>query len=99
MKRKLLEALILGIASFLLVPAESFAATKEEKQAEARKVAGETLQQLYKAVPAARDKVEKAAGYAVFSNFGMKIFVAGGGKGEGLAVNNKTKSETFMKMV
>jgi lipid-binding SYLF domain-containing protein len=34
----------------------------------------------------------------VFSNFGMKILVAGGGKGSGVAVNNKSKQETFMKM-
>ena len=35
----------------------------------------------------------------MFSNFGMKIFLAGGGSGKGMAVNNKTKAETFMKMV
>jgi lipid-binding SYLF domain-containing protein len=35
----------------------------------------------------------------VFSNFGMKILVAGGGSGQGLAVNNASRSETFMKMV
>jgi len=28
----------------------------------------------------------------------LKIFVAGSGKGKGLAVDNKTKKETFMKM-
>jgi lipid-binding SYLF domain-containing protein len=86
--KRWLEFLILAVASFVLVPNISFAATKAEKQAEARKVAAQTLQQLYRAVPG-----------ATFSNFGMKIFVAGGGKGEGVAVNNKTKAETFMKMV
>jgi diguanylate cyclase (GGDEF)-like protein len=34
----------------------------------------------------------------VFRNFGMKIFVAGGGSGKGLAVNNRTKATTYMKM-
>jgi lipid-binding SYLF domain-containing protein len=29
----------------------------------------------------------------------VKIVVAGSGKGEGIAVNNKSKSETFMKRV
>ena len=46
----------------------------------------------YKAQPSARKAVESAAGYAAFSNFGMKIFVAGGGSGKGVAVNNKTKA-------
>jgi lipid-binding SYLF domain-containing protein len=30
---------------------------------------------------------------------GVKILVAGSGKGTGIAVNNKTKNETFMKML
>ena len=48
--------------------------------------------------PSARKAVESAAGYAAFSNFGMKILVAGGGSGKGIAVNNKTKATTYMKM-
>ena len=96
--KKWLELLILAVAVFLLVPNASLAATKEEKQANGRKVAEETLQRLYKVQPAARARIEKAAGYAVFSNFGMKILVAGGGSGEGIAVNNKTKAVTYMKM-
>jgi lipid-binding SYLF domain-containing protein len=71
---------------------------KQEKQAEVRKVTQETLNRLYKLQPGARAAVQNAAGYAVFSNFGMKIFFAGGGTGSGLAVDNKAKSETFMKM-
>src|SRR5215831_58926 len=30
---------------------------------------------------------------------GVKILVAGSGNGQGIAVNNKTKKETFMKML
>ena len=78
------------------------AATKEElkqHKADVRKMAGDTLSRLYKVQPSAKKAVESAAGYAVFSNFGMKIFFAGGGSGKGVAVNNKTKKETFMKMV
>jgi len=43
--------------------------------------------------------VANAAGYAVFNNFGMKILVAGGGSGHGIAVDNKTKKTVYMKMV
>jgi lipid-binding SYLF domain-containing protein len=72
--------------------------TKDKDRVEIRKMAQETLSRLYKVQPAARKAVEGAAGYAVFSNFGMKIFVGGSGSGKGVAVNNKTKKDTFMKM-
>jgi lipid-binding SYLF domain-containing protein len=73
--------------------------TKAQKQAEIRKTANETLNRLYKLQPTSKGAIERAAGYAVFSNFGMKIFFAGGGSGKGIAVNNTTKKETFMKML
>jgi lipid-binding SYLF domain-containing protein len=72
---------------------------KDTEKAEVRKMAQDTLARLYKAQPSARKAVEGGAGYAVFSNFGMKIFVAGGGSGKGIAYNNKTKKGTFMKML
>ena len=77
----------------------ALAASKAEQQQEVRKMADQTLERLYKVQPNARAAVAKAAGYAVFSNFGMKIFFAGGGSGKGIAVNNATKKETFMKML
>lgn len=75
------------------------AATKDESRAEVRKAGQEALAAVYKAQPAARKAVESAAGYAAFSNFGMKLLVAGSGSGKGMAVNNKTKAQTYMKMV
>jgi lipid-binding SYLF domain-containing protein len=72
---------------------------KNQQQADIRKLAQQTLTQLYESQPTAKGAISTAAGYAVFSNFGMKIFVAGGGSGEGLAVNRRTRKETFMNMV
>jgi lipid-binding SYLF domain-containing protein len=69
------------------------------KKADIRKMTNETLARLYKVQTSAKQAISNAAGYAVFSNFGMKIFFAGGGSGSGMAVNNKTKKETFMKML
>ena len=105
MKRK--NSLRAGIAIILLLGFAAttgplLAASKEEiakKKADIRKMGNETLARLYKVQPSAKQAVSNAAGYAVFSNFGMKIFFAGGGSGKGLAVDNKTKKETFMKMV
>jgi len=71
---------------------------KEEKRAEVRNMANQSLDQLYQAHPGARDAVKNAAGYAVFSDFGFKLLYGGGEKGNGIAINNATKQETFMMM-
>jgi lipid-binding SYLF domain-containing protein len=96
----LASAIMMG---FLFSAAPVWAAKKEptkaQKQAEIRKTVNETLNRLYKMQPSSKGAIEKAAGYAVFSNFGMKIFVAGSGSGKGIAVQNATKKETFMKML
>jgi len=70
----------------------------EKKRAEIRKMSHDTLDRLYKADPAAKAVVEKGYGYAVFSNTGVKILLGGTGNGRGVAVDNKTKNEVFMKM-
>jgi len=98
--RRTVVAAALAAAALALAPAVlAKEADKQAKQAEVRKTAQETLNRLYKLQPGARTAVQNAAGYAVFSNFGMKIFFAGGGTGAGLAVDNQAKTETFMKMV
>lgn len=73
-------------------------ATPEQQRAEIREIRDQTLAELYKDQPSARGVIENAAGYAVFSNFGVKILVAGGGTGKGLAVVNETGKETFMNV-
>jgi lipid-binding SYLF domain-containing protein len=91
---------MLILAYVFMTSLSSFGEDKVAKEkADVRKMARETLARLYKAQPSAKKAVESAAGYAVFSNFGMKIFAAGGGSGKGIAINNSTKKETFMKMV
>src|SRR6202012_1306458 len=71
---------------------------KEKERTEVRQMAQQTLARLYKAQPSAQAAVQKGYGYAVFSNTGIKILFGGSGHGEGVAVNNQTKAETFMKM-
>jgi lipid-binding SYLF domain-containing protein len=99
------KTILWAIIAIMAVGASSWAfaaMTDKEKKAaceEVQKMANETLERLYKAQPSAKQAVAKSAGYAVFSNFGLKIFVAGSGKGDGLAVNNATKAVTYMKMI
>lgn len=94
----ILVALICAFA--LLAHADDDKAKEIAKeQKEIRTNTQKILQRLYKAQPAAKAAVQQGAGYAVFSNTGVKILMAGSGKGAGVAVNNKTRKETFMKMV
>lgn len=52
---------------------------------------------LFRAQPSARKTVKSAAGCDAFNNFGMKLLLAGSGKGEGNAGNNKTTAATYMR--
>jgi len=87
------------LALTLMMSAVSFAATKEEKQKKVRDASAQTLQDLYKLQSSAHEAIRKSAGYAVFKNFGTNVLVVSTASGSGLAVNNKSKHETFMKMI
>ena len=91
--------LVLAIGIWLGGTALAGKDSKDEERAEIHSMAKETLAQLYKVQPEAKKTLENAAGYAVFTNFGLKIFILGSGTGKGIAFNNKTKKEVFMKML
>jgi lipid-binding SYLF domain-containing protein len=95
MKRvRVIIVTVLLLLSALPVAAKS----KEEKKAELRKKAAATLERLYKQRPSAKAAVKGAAGYAVFNSGGLKILVAGGGRGQGIAVDNTSQKIVYMKM-
>ncbi|QWE11631.1 YSC84-related protein [Polynucleobacter sp. AP-Titi-500A-B4] len=58
----------------------------------------EILKHLYRVQPRAKDLIDKSIGYATFSNFGMKILIAGGGTGSGVVINKSTKKPIYMDM-
>lgn len=70
-----------------------------QARAQVREVAQDALATLYEVSPASRRVIERAAGYAVFSTFGVKLFFAGGNTGKGMVVNNRTGRHTFMRML
>jgi lipid-binding SYLF domain-containing protein len=71
----------------------------DKKREKTRKMAAATLNDLYKLEPTSRDLIQKSAGYAVFDNMGANLFLLSTARGGGVAVNSKTKQDTFMKMV
>jgi lipid-binding SYLF domain-containing protein len=105
MKAKTVSVVIVSavVALYLAVLACSTAPVSksqiEEQRTSIGDMASQTLAQLYQQYPDARSSVENAAGYAVFSDFGMKFMFLGGAGGHGEAVNNATKKVTYMKMV
>jgi lipid-binding SYLF domain-containing protein len=64
-----------------------------------KEMAQDALASLYEVNPGTRRVIERAAGYAVFSTFGLKLFFAGGTTGKGVVFNNRTQRQTFMKML
>jgi lipid-binding SYLF domain-containing protein len=91
--------IVMIAAAMLTVGVNSYAASKEEQQEKIVAMAQQSLEQLYQKQPSARAAIQNAVGYAVFSDFGLKILFAGSGNGQGVAVNNQTGQKTFMKMV
>ena len=73
--------------------------TPAQQRAEILKQNDQIIERLYKLEPHARDLLAKSAGYATFSNFGMKIFIAGGGSGSGVVIRKNNTKPVFMKMV
>ena len=63
-----------------------------------REMAQDALATLYEIQPGAQRAIANAAGYAVFSTFGIKLFFAGGTTGKGMVVNQRTNRQTFMQM-
>jgi lipid-binding SYLF domain-containing protein len=88
---------LLGLSVEPLVAAEESEILQERYRI--REVGQESLSTLYEIQPSARYVIENAAGYGVFSTFGIKIFFAGGGTGKGFVHNNRTKRYTYMRMV
>jgi len=71
----------------------------QQEKADIRNMVKKTLDKLYKLQPAAKKSISQSSGYAVFNNFGMKIFVAGSGSGKGILFDKKNNKEIFMKMI
>jgi lipid-binding SYLF domain-containing protein len=71
----------------------------DQKREKTRKMAAQTLQDLYKMEPTAQTAVQNSAGYAVFNNMGTNLLVLSTAHGSGIAVSTQSKQETFMKMV
>ena len=86
---------LIGLLTGCLAPRAQTPTAKREAIETMRQ---ETLAELYQRRPAARTNVERAEGYAVFSNVSAQIIYLGGGGGYGVVVDRLTGRKTYMKM-
>ena len=98
MKKSRWLFLMLASIIFLMATSAAFAATVQEQRQETRQKVADTLNKLYERKPSARTALKYAEGYAVFASSGIKLGVIGSSHGRGLAHNNKTGEDIFMRM-
>jgi lipid-binding SYLF domain-containing protein len=70
----------------------------DEKKATVRQQRDEMLAELYSSKPGLKETIKKAAGYATFKNVNVNLLLLATANGYGMAVDNKTGKETFMRM-
>ena len=93
------KSIVVALVWALALATNASAEDKAKQQKQIQTATEDTLQRLYKAEPKTKAVIKRAYGYAVFSDLGVKILFGGTGNGKGIAVNNKTKHQTYMKMI
>lgn len=94
---KWLMALALSFSVLLSGCASTGGQSVDQKRQSIEKMRAATLNKLYKDKPYAADTIERAAGYAVFSNANVNLLFASAGGGYGV-VHSNNGTVTYMKM-
>jgi lipid-binding SYLF domain-containing protein len=90
---------VAALMMLVLIPTAGLAKkTPDEERAELQQERTEALAQLYKEEPGAQAKIKGSVGYAVFSNFGLNVFLLSTGRGGGIAHDNRSGKDIYMKM-
>ena len=96
--KKLLWVLVVFGAFGFLTGCGPKGDTPTDKRQLVQTMKQETLMDLYTFHPAAKQSVAKSVGYAVFSNTGINLLLLSTGNGYGVAHDNGTGKETYMRM-
>ena len=72
--------------------------TPSQQRGAIQAMRSDTLGKLYKLKPEVRKEIRSAAGYAVFSNINNNLLFVSSGNGYGVAHDNRSGKDTYMKM-
>ncbi|WP_262696109.1 lipid-binding SYLF domain-containing protein [Kordiimonas aquimaris] len=98
MLKKSVSLIIASTMSLLLLGTSALADTPEEKRAKIREMRQDVLTELFETRPQANAEIDEAVGYAVFKNVGINVVLFAAEGGRGVAYDNASGKETFMKM-
>lgn len=73
-------------------------ATSDDKRQKVISMRNSTLSDLYRVKPQIQTMVERAPGYAVFSDANVNVILASFSGGYGVVTDNRTGKNTYMKM-
>ncbi|MDH3219024.1 MAG: YSC84-related protein [Gammaproteobacteria bacterium] len=91
-------AICIGLAVVIGGCATTGGTTPSERRQAIQSMKNQVLTELYQAKPDVKSQIASAPGYAVFSNANVNLVLASFGGGFGVARNNKTGTDTYMKM-
>ena len=99
MKKSVMRLILLMLACFVAtMTTVSAKASIEDQRNEIREMSKVTLKKLYKEYSSAERVIKNCYGYATLSNSNTNLIFMSSGHGRGVAYNNKTGEEVFMKM-
>lgn len=90
--------LILMVMFFLASCGPANVTSTPDKRQKILTMKNNTLEELYQIKPNTREMINKAPGFAVFSNTNVNLILASFSGGYGVVQNNSTGKNTFMKM-
>ena len=86
--------LVLGLSGCASIPGK----TGKEQAEAVDALVEQTLADLYKQEPKAKEHIADSVGYAVMSGNITKVPMVGAGSGYGVAINNKTGEKTYLEI-
>lgn len=87
--------LVLALVLLCLLPP---AAARADSKSDIMEMRARTLARFYKEEPGGQAAIQNSVGYAVFSSGGVNVILFSAAYGSGVAHDNKTGRDTFMKM-